>query len=778
MSRTTSAASILSRRDRSLPLPVADDAGWTDLDVRAVDTIRLLAADAVQKVGNGHPGTAMSLAPAAYLLFQQVMTHDPSDPTWLGRDRFVLSCGHTSLTQYIQLYLSGYGLELSDLQALRTWGSKTPGHPEVHHTEGVEITTGPLGSGLASAVGMAMAQRRQRGLLDPDTRPGQSPFDHHVYVIASDGDMMEGVTHEACALAGHQELGNLTLLYDQNVISIEDDTDISFSEDVGRRFEAYGWHVITVDWRGDTPDGGHYVEDVDELLAAFRSGREVTDKPTLIILRTIIAWPAPTKQNTGKSHGSALGDEEVARTKELLGFDPGKTFTVQRAVLAHARGVVKRGKAAHREWDKRYAGWRRANPERAELLDRVFAGKLPDGVDAALPSFAADSEKGLATRAASGAVLTALAPVMPELWGGSADLAESNNTTMEGEPSFVPRNRQTAAWKGDPYGRTLHFGIRENGMGMILTGIALEGLTRPYGGTFLVFSDYMRPAVRLAAIQQLPVTYVWTHDSIGLGEDGPTHQPVEHLAALRAIPGLDVVRPADANETAAAWGQILRNARPAGLALTRQAVPVLDRATYASTAGVAKGAYVLVDGGESGTESPEVILIATGSEVSLAVEARARLERSGIRTRVVSMPCREWFEEQPKAYRNKVLPPGVRARVSVEAGVAFGWHDIVGDAGRCISLEHFGASADYQTLFREFGITPAAVVAAAKDSIRAARAPDHAPDVTATSPRKRGSTTKTDTTTRNSAATKGAASKSTAKSTARSTAKSTAKKGT
>jgi len=743
-----------------LPLPVAKRAGWTDLDVRAVDTVRVLAADAVQKVGNGHPGTAMSLAPAAYLLFQQVMTHDPSDPAWLGRDRFVLSCGHTSLTQYLQLYLSGYGLELSDLQALRTWGSKTPAHPEVHHTEGVEITTGPLGSGLASAVGMAMAQRRQRGLFDPGAQPGESPFDHHIYVFASDGDMMEGVTHEACALAGHQELGNLTLLYDQNVISIEDDTDISFSEDVGMRFEAYGWHVVTVDWRGPDADGGHYVEDVDELLAAFRAAREVTDRPSMIILRTIIAWPAPTKQNTGKSHGSALGDEEVARTKELLGFDPGKAFPVERKVITHARGVAKRGKAAHREWDKRYAGWRRSNPERAELLDRVFAGELPADLDDALPTFPADSGKGLATRAASGKVLNALAAVMPELWGGSADLAESNNTTMEGEPSFIPRRKQTAEWKGDPYGRTLHFGIRENGMGMILNGIALEGLTRPYGGTFLVFSDYMRPAVRLAAIQQLPVTFVWTHDSIGLGEDGPTHQPVEHLAALRVIPGLDVVRPADANETAAAWGQILRNARPAGLALTRQALPVLDRSALASTAGVARGAYVLVDAGESGTRTPDVILIATGSEVSLALEARTTLERAGIATRVVSMPCREWFEEQPKTYRNKVLPPGVRARVSVEAGVAYGWHDIVGDAGRCISLEHYGASADYQTLFREFGITPAAVVAAAKDSLKAARAPHSSPDVTETSPRKRASTTRTDTATRNSAATKSAATKS------------------
>ncbi len=757
-------SSILSRRSPDLPRPLAKKAGWSDLDVRAVDTVRLLAADAVQKVGNGHPGTAMSLAPAAYLLYQNVMTHDPSDPAWLGRDRFVLSCGHSSLTQYIQLYLSGYGLELSDLQALRTWGSLTPGHPEVHHTTGVEITTGPLGSGLASAVGMAFGQRRQRGLLDPDALPGQSPFDHHIYVMASDGDIMEGVSHEASALAAHQELGNLTLIYDQNHISIEDDTDISFSEDVGKRYEAYGWHVVTVDWRRQAADhdGGHrYVEDVDALLAAIESGKKVTTKPTLVVLRTIIAWPAPTKQDTGKSHGSALGDDEVKATKELLGFPANRTFTVERPVLTHARQVVKRGKAAHKAWDKRYAAWRKANPERAALLDRLVAGDLPAGLDAALPTFATDLDKGMSTRAASGKVLGSLAEVMPELWGGSADLAESNNTTMEGEPSFIPKGKQTNAWKGGPYGRTLHFGIREFGMGCILNGIALEGLTKPYGGTFLVFSDYMRGAVRLAAIQKLPVTFVWTHDSIGLGEDGPTHQPVEHLAALRAIPGLDVVRPGDANETAAAWAAILRNGRPAGLALTRQNVPVLDRKRFANASGVAKGAYVLVDGGESGKEAPEVILIATGSEVGIAVEAREQLEKGGIRTRVVSMPCREWFEEQTRAYQDKVLPPSVRARVSIEAAVAFGWHDIVGDAGRSISLEHFGASADYQTLFREFGITPEATVKAARDSLKAAAtAGDRVPSVNGTSPRKRTDGARTDTTAKKSSATKSAASAS------------------
>ena len=718
MTTTRTATSARSReRSSSLPMPVANHAGWSDLDVRAVDTVRVLAADAVQQVGNGHPGTAMSLAPAAYLLYQQVMTHDPADPHWLGRDRFVLSCGHSSLTQYIQLFLSGYGLELDDLKSLRTWGSLTPGHPEVHHTDGVEITTGPLGSGLASAVGMAFAQRRQRGLLDPDATRGESPFDHHIWVLASDGDIMEGVSHEACSLAGHQELGNLTVVYDANQISIEDDTDISFSEDVGKRFEAYGWEVVDVDWRRDG-NGETYVEDVDSLLAALERSKKST-RPTLVVLHTIIAWPAPTKQDTGKSHGSALGDGEVAATKELLGFNPKKTFEVDRAVLSHTRKAKARGKAAHKAWDKTYAAWRKANPDRAELLDRLVAGELPQGLDKALPVFPADSEKGLATRAASGKVLAAIADVMPELWGGSADLAESNNTTMEGAESFIPSGKQTREWKGGPYGRTLHFGVREHGMGMILNGIALERLTRPYGGTFLVFSDYMRPAVRLAAIQQLPVTFVWTHDSIGLGEDGPTNQPVEHLAALRAIPGLDVIRPADANETAAAWAALLRHRdRPAALALTRQAVPVYDRKVFAKASNVARGGYIMA---EASSPTPDVILVATGSEVQLAVEARETLEKQGIATRVVSMPCREWFAAQGPAYREKVLPRAVRARVSIEAGATQGWRDVVGDAGEVIGIDHYGASADFKTLFKEFGFTTQAVVTAAKRSIKAAK---------------------------------------------------------
>ena len=704
----------IAGRDAGLALPVADRAGWDAVDVRAVDTVRVLAADAVQRTGNGHPGTAMSLAPLAYLLFQKVMRHDPNDDQWLGRDRFVLSCGHSSLTLYIQLYLAGYGLELPDLERLRTWGSATPGHPEHRHTRGVEITTGPLGQGLAGAVGMAMAARRERGLLDPDAEPGTSPFDHHVYVITSDGDMMEGVTSEASSLAGHQKLGNLVVFYDSNHISIEDDTDVSFSEDVPARYAAYGWHVQTVDWTRT----GAYVEDVDALLAAIGAAGAETGRPSLIMLRTVIGWPAPTKRNTGKAHGSALGDAEVAATKKLLGFDPERTFTVENEVLARAREVSDRGHDAHTRWDEGFAVWRAANPERAELLDRLRERRLPRGWTDALPEFPADA-KGMATRAASGRVLTALADVLPELWGGSADLAGSNNTTMGGRPSFIPADRQTKEWKGGPYGRTLHFGIREHAMGAILNGIALQSLTRPYGGTFLTFSDYMRPAVRLAALMRLPATYVWTHDSIGLGEDGPTHQPVEHLAALRAIPGLDVVRPGDANETTVCWRTILEHTdRPAGLVLTRQNLPVLDRGTgeIAPAEGAARGGYVLADSVDA--PEPDVILIATGSEVQIALDARALLAGDGLAVRVVSMPCREWFDAEPAAYRDEVLPPSVRARVSVEAAVGQGWREVVGDAGRIVSLEHFGASADYRRLYSEFGLTPEAVAAAAHDSIR------------------------------------------------------------
>ncbi|MFF3348453.1 transketolase [Streptomyces sp. NPDC002779] len=680
---------------------------WTELDRRAVDTARLLAADAVQKVGNGHPGTAMSLAPAAYTIFQKVMRHDPADPEWTGRDRFVLSPGHTSLTLYTQLFLAGYELELDDLKAFRTQGSKTPGHPEYGHTAGVETTTGPLGQGVANAVGMAMAARYERGLFDPKAPEGESPFDHTVWAIVSDGDLQEGVSAEASSLAGHQKLGNLVLVYDDNHISIEGDTATAFSEDVLKRYEAYGWHTQRI---APTEDGD---VDVHALHAALEAARAETGRPSIIAMRTIIAWPAPNARNTEASHGSALGEDEIAATKRLLGLDPARTFEVADEVLAHSRRALDRGAEAHAAWDKRIDKWRGAHPERARLFDRVVAGQLPEGWEDAVPVF--EPGASLATRAASGKVLQALGAVLPELWGGSADLAGSNNTTIDKASSFLPRGNPLP--EADPYGRTVHFGIREFSMAAVMNGIALHGNTRIYGGTFLVFSDYMRNAVRMSALMQLPVTYVWTHDSIGLGEDGPTHQPVEHLASLRAVPGLNIVRPADANETAVAWAEILRrhatDPAPHGLALTRQGVP-----TYERNEDAAKGGYVLR---EASTGTPDVVLIATGSEVQLAVAARERLEAEGIGTRVVSMPSVEWFEQQPRAYREAVLPPSVRARVAVEAGIGLTWYRFVGDAGRIVSLEHFGASADAQALFAEYGFTAENVAAAARESLAAAR---------------------------------------------------------
>jgi transketolase len=686
---------------------------WTATDERAVDLIRVLAMDAVQKAGSGHPGTAMSLAPAAYLLFQRLLRHDPADPNWPGRDRFVLSCGHSSLTLYIQLYLSGYGLTLDDLKAYRTWGSITPGHPEHHLTPGVETTTGPLGQGIGNAVGMAMAARRERGLYDPDAQPG-SPFDHYIYAFCSDGDIEEGISHEVSSLAAHHRLGNLIVLYDNNQISIEDDTNIAKSEDVGARYEAYGWHVQRLSWH--TPSG--YKEDVQSLYHALLTAREHTEAPSLISLQTIIGWPAPNKQNTGAAHGSALGVPEVKATKEVLHFDPEVDFPVEDELVNHARQVMERGKELHAIWDDSFTAWASANPERKALFDRLSAGRLPEGWTDKLPSFPPDA-KGMATRKASGTVLSAIGPALPELWGGSADLAESNLTTMEGELSFIPADHQTTMWPGNQYGRTMHFGIREHGMGAIMNGIALHGGTRPYGGTFLVFSDYMRPSVRLAALMQVPVTYVWTHDSIGLGEDGPTHQPVEHVWALRAIPGLEVVRPGDANETVVAWRTILERARPSGLCLTRQNLPVLDRSIgngqgLAGPEGVARGAYVLAEG-------TDVILIATGSEVSIALDAREQLAAENVSARVVSMPCVEWFEEQDESYRREVLPATIRARVSVEAGITPPWRLFVGDAGASIGIDHFGASADYKTLYQEFGITAERVAAAARDSLARAR---------------------------------------------------------
>ena len=685
---------------------------WTELDATAVDTARLLAVDAVEKVGNGHPGTAMSMAPVAYTLYQKVMRHDPRDTEWIGRDRFVLSIGHSSLTQYIQLFLGGFGLEIDDLKSFRTWGSKTPGHPEYGHTKGVEITTGPLGQGLASAVGMAYAARFERGLFDADAAAGTSPFDHNIYVICGDGDMQEGVTAEASSLAGHQKLGNLTVIYDSNQISIEDDTDIAFTEDVAARYRSYGWDVREVSWRTETG----YVEDVSALYAEIEAGKTVADKPTLIILSTIIGYPAPSKQNTGKIHGSALGGDEAAATKVALGWNPDESFVVPAEVLAHTRSLADRAAAVRAEWQVKFDAWAARNPEGAALLARLESGELPDGLDSALPEFEAGTS--IATRAASGKVLNAIAAVMPELWGGSADLAESNLTTISGAKSFVPAEHSTAHWSGSDYGRVLHFGIREHAMGAILNGICLHGKTRAYGGTFLIFSDYMRPAVRLAALMKTPSIFVWTHDSVALGEDGPTHQPIEQLATLRAIPGLDIVRPADANETAWAWKTILeRREGPAGIALSRQNLPVYDRSEgsgFAAASHTAKGAYVLAD---SPTGTVDVILLATGSEVGVAVDARAALADKGIGARVVSAPCLEWFEEQSAEYRESVLPSSVTARVSVEAGLSLGWDRYIGANGVAVSIEHFGASADYQTLFREFGITPEAVVAAAETSI-------------------------------------------------------------
>ena len=681
---------------------------WNKIDDLAVKTAKVLAADAVEKVGNGHPGTAISLAPAAYLLFQKVMRHDPKDDRWIGRDRFILSAGHSSLTIYNQLYLGGFGLELDDIKALRTWGSKTPGHPEFGHTAGVEITTGPLGQGLASATGFAMSARFERELFDPNAKSGESVFDHFVYVIAGDGDVQEGVSAESASIAGHLGLGNLIAIYDANQISIEDDTDISFTEDVAARYRAYGWQTLEVDWRRN----GNYHEDVAALYEAIQEAKANTEQPTLITLRTIIGWPSPSKQNTGKIHGSKLGGEELAGLKQALGFDPEKSFEVSEEVISQTRSLFTRSAVARSEWEQKFSGWKSQNPEKAALLERLVAGELPADLEAALPVFEAGTE--IATRAASGKVINAIAKVMPELWGGSADLAESNNTTIEGGGSFVPAKWQVAHWTPTKAGRILHFGVREHAMGAILNGITLSGHTRVFGGTFLVFSDYMRPAVRLAALMGVPATYVWTHDSVALGEDGPTHQPIEHLTALRAIPNLAVVRPADANETSYAWLEILkRKNAPAGIILTRQNLPVLQRDAASGAQNVAKGAYVLQDAANG---KPEVILIATGSEVQFAVEARTELESQGIATRVVSAPCLEWFEEQSEQYRESVLPKSVKARVSVEAGLTMGWRKYVGDQGASIGIDHYGASADYATLYREFGITTEAVVAAAKNA--------------------------------------------------------------
>lgn len=683
-----------------------EKAEWNALDDKAVAVARALAMDAVQKVGNGHPGTAMSLAPVAYTLFQRFLRHDPKDPQWIGRDRFILSCGHSSLTLYIQLFFSGYGLSLDDLKAFRTWGSLTPGHPEFGHTAGVETTTGPLGQGVANAVGMAMAARYERGLFDPDSPAGKSPFDHNIWVICSDGDLQEGVSTEASSLAGTQELGNLKVIYDDNRISIEGDTHYAFTEDVSARYRAYGWHVIDVSAQANG--------DVDRvaLERAMDEALSITNKPTLIRLKTVIAWPAPKARNTAKSHGSALGADEVAATKVELGLPP-EDFFFPSDVEKHVREVSKRGDAIHSEWNRIFSQWQSQNPDRAALLERLMKHELPSNWDAALPSFSPDKE--VATRKASGDTINALAHALPELFGGSSDLADSNNTTIEEGGSFLP---PSSTMKGaHPYGRIVHFGIREHAMGSILNGMALHGLIRPFGGTFLVFSDYMRGAVRLSALMNLPVTYVWTHDSIGLGEDGPTHQPIEHIAALRAIPNLDVLRPADANEVVAGWREIVKRRKPVGILLSRQNLPVIDRNQFASTQGVSKGAYSLND-----VANPDVILIATGSEVGITLQAAELLKKENISARVVSAPCLEWFNEQDADYKNSVLPHTVKARVSIEAGIAQGWREYIGDYGVAVSIEHFGASASASVLFKEFGFTPEKIVSAAKETIAKVRA--------------------------------------------------------
>ena len=677
-------------------------AGWTELDDRAVAYARALAMDAVQKVGNGHPGTAMSLAPVAYNLFQRHLVHDPANPNWIGRDRFILSCGHSSLTLYTQLFFSGYGLEMPDMQSFRTFNSLTPGHPEYGHTVGVEMTTGPLGAGVATAVGFAMAARYERGLLDPDAPIGKSLFDHSIWVICSDGDLQEGVSGEASSLAGTQALGNLNLIYDDNRISIEGDTHIAFTEDVAARYRAYGWDVHEV---SELPDGNINLGALDKAMIAAKGN---TAQPSLIHMHSVIAWPAPKLRGTAKSHGSALGDEEIAATKVELGLNPDEKFAMPADVFAHVRAVKDRGAAAHATWSKKFSEWKSSHPERAELLARLVANELPKGWDKDLPVF--ESGKDIATRAASGQVINAIAKVLPEFWGGSADLADSNNTTIEGGNSFLPA---TSAMKNaDPYGRIIHFGIREHAMGSILNGITLHGLTRSFGGTFAVFSDYMRPAVRLAALMDIPSTFIWTHDSIGLGEDGPTHQPIEHFAALRAIPNFAVIRPADANEVTEAWRSILTRRKAAGMLLSRQNLRTVDRTTHGAATGVDKGAYIL----KEAAADPRVVIIATGSEVGIALDVQIALEEEGHSTRVVSAPCLEWFNEQTPAYRESVLPKK-SLRVSIEAGIAQGWREYVGDNGVIISLDHFGASASGNMLFTEFGFTPDAIVSTVKKAL-------------------------------------------------------------
>ena len=680
---------------------------WSEQDAKAVDTARVLAADAVEKVGNGHPGTAISLAPIAYLLYAKVMNVDPNEPRWLGRDRFVMSAGHSSMTQYAQLYLNGFGLELNDIESLRTWGSLTPGHPEFGLTKGVECTTGPLGAGVANSVGFAMSARRSRELYDPQAAPGESVFDHNVFCIAGDGCMQEGVSGEASSMAATLELGNLFLIYDDNRISIEGDTKIAFSEDVQARYDAYGWDTYHVDF---TNGFTTYEEKVAELYDVIERAKQITDKPHFIKVTTIIGWPLPNKAGDHSVHGSKLGADEISGLKAELGFED-QPFAIDSELVDWVRAnAVERAKELHAEWDPRYEAWRSASPEHAELLDRVLAKEAPADLDASLPVFEPGS---MATRAASGKVLSALAQPVPELWGGSADLAGSNNTTMAGVNSFIPSDRSSHEFTGAPGGRTLHFGIREHAMGNIANGITMDGLTRVYCATFLVFSDYMRTTPRLAALSHAPTTFVWTHDSVGVGEDGPTHQPIEHVMSLRLMPNIDVVRPGDANETAWAWAQILRTwNKPAALILSRQNLPILDRSEdsgFAAASNTTMGGYVL----KEASGDPQVVLVGTGSELQVAVKAAEALEADGIAARVVSMPCVEWFHAQSDDYQQQVLPADV-PRVVAEAGVPVGWKDLLGANTEAVGIDHFGASADGALLFEKFGVTAEAAVEKAK----------------------------------------------------------------
>ena len=681
------------------------------MDNRAADAARVLAMDAVEEAGNGHPGTAMALAPLAHLLYRYVLRHDPANPEWLGRDRLILSCGHASMLLYSQLYLNGYDLTLDDLRSFRKFESRTPGHPEFRHTAGVEMTTGPLGQGVSTSVGVALGARYLRNLLDPRAPKGESPFDHRTFVIASDGDLQEGVASESASLAGHQKLSNLVIIWDDNRISIDGETWRSFGEDTVARYETYGWQTYEIPM---LPSG-----DVDSrtLLATLSSLESEQEKPVFIRLQTIIAYPAPKARDTAAAHGAPLGASEVAQTKQALGYDPAKSFDIPQDVLAYTRQSLSRGADLFAQWQAKMLVWRQANPESARLFDRLATGGLPAGFTEGWPDFKATDS--MSTRKASGEVLQVLAQKLPELWGGSADLTESNSTALKGATVALPEVRESPIVAG-PEGRYVHFGVREHAMAAALNGAALSGLLRPFGGTFLIFSDYQRPAIRLAAIMGVRSTFVWSHDSIGLGEDGPTHQPVEQLWSLRAIPSLDVIRPADATETAVCWQTLIERNRPCGIALTRQNVPVIEREGHAPAAGAARGGYVVAPIEAEQSTTPDVLLMATGSEVHLALTARQMLAKEKINAWVISLPCLEWFAEQTTDYQDSVLPPKVRARVSIEAGSTLGWFKYLGSFGIAIGVDDFGASGAPEKIYQRFGLTPNNIVAQAKKSIQAA----------------------------------------------------------